>query len=399
MPVYSSFSGNRRGIAVARIVVALLIGSSLLARPAAGQEMRSLKAEFGGDFLVGAALDYEQILGRDQASPEFIARQFSALTAENAMKWERIHPTEEQYVWTYADALTAFARQHGIHVTGHTLVWHRQTPDWVFEDDAGAPASRQLLLSRLESHITTVVGRYRGLVQSWDVVNEAINNDGTPRDSRWRRIIGDDYIAKAFEFAHAADPDALLNYNDFDMYLPAKRAAVIRLVEDLRGAGLPVFGVGMQAHYRLDAPADLGDVEDSIIAFAAAGVAVMITELDVSVLPWPSEAQGAVSIGGRFRHDARFDPYVGGLPADVEQAFNRRYVELFRIFLAHSDEIARVTFWGVHDAQSWKNNWPMRGRTDYPLLFDRNNAPKPALGDVLALKHRVRDESDTLAVR
>lgn len=359
----------------------------------------ALRDVFADDFLIGAALDAGQILGLDQATPEFIAKHFSALTAENAMKWERIHPDEDRYVFDYADRLTAFAKSHGIHVAGHTLVWHKQTPDRVFRDASGRPASRELLLARMRSHIETVVGRYRGQVASWDVVNEALDAGGELRDNRWHRIIGDDYVAKAFEFAHAADPDAFLIYNDFDLYLPAKRDGAIRLLDGLRRKGIPVHGIGMQAHYRLDAPANLQDVEDSIVAFSKAGFDVMITELDVSVLPNPTEAGGAVRVDGRFRHDARFDPYTGGLPASVERQLGQRYVDLFSIFLAHRDAVSRITFWGVNDAQSWKNDWPMWGRTDYPLLFDRENRPKPALFDIVGLEHRVRDERDPPAVR
>lgn len=353
--------------------------------PASSAEL-SLRERFAGDFLIGAALNYEQILGKDQASPEFIARQFSALTAENAMKWQRIHPTEEEFAWDYADKLAAFANENDLHLTGHTLVWHQQTPNWVFEDATGAPASRDLLLARLESHIRTVVGRYKGRVQSWDVINEALDEDGALRATKWRNLIGEDYILKAFEFAHSADPDAKLYYNDFNLYKPEKRAGAIRLVRSLRNQGAIVHGVGMQAHYGLDSPHDLGEVEDSIVAFSNAGLDVLITELDVSVLPYPSEQHGADLANGRFRYDRRLDPYTDGLPAGVERELSDRYVDLFRLFLAHRDKISRVTLWGIHDAQSWKNNWPMPGRTDYALLFDRNNRPKAVVGEILALE-------------
>ena len=382
-----------------RIVLILLTLAAPAAQQALADGAPALREAFADHFLIGAALDTEQILGEDQASPEFIAREFSALTAENAMKWERIHPDEDRYVFDYADRLTVFAKAHGLRVAGHTLVWHKQTPDWVFEDGSGNPASRELLLARMRAHIETVVGRYRGLVHSWDVVNEALDADGRLRDNRWRRIIGDDYVEKAFEFAHAADPDAELDYNDFDLFLPAKRAGAIRLLTGLRKAGIPVHGIGMQAHYRLDWPARLSDVGDSIVAFSRAGFDVMITELDVSVLPNPTEAGGAVREAGRFRHDPRFDPYTGGLPASVAAQFGQRYVDLFSILLAHSDAVSRVTFWGVTDAQSWKNDWPMRGRTDYPLLFDRENRPKPALFRLVALENGVGDERDPPAVR
>jgi endo-1,4-beta-xylanase len=375
------------GMKKAVVAIASLIVAGIVF---ADKEETSLREEFDDFFLLGSALNYEQIMGQDQASLAFIAQHFSALTAENAMKWERIHPTEGSFNWRYADAITEFAGHNGIHVTGHTLVWHRQTPDRVFEDDAGHAASRELLLARMESHIRTVVGRYKGIIHSWDVVNEALNEDGTLRDSRWRSIIGDDYIQKAFEFAHDADPDALLYYNDFNMYKPAKRAGAFELVRRVRQSGLPVHGIGMQAHYSLDSPSNLDDVEDSILAFSSAQLDVLITELDVSVLPAPGEDNV---------YDKAFDPYTGGLPASVTREFEARYRDLMQIFLIHSDKISRVTFWGVHDAQSWKNNWPMRGRTDYPLLFDRDNQPKPVIAELISLKNRVRDERDLPAVR
>jgi len=358
----------------------------------------SLRDEFGDSFLIGAALNYRQIQGEDQASPEFIASHFSALTAENAMKWERIHPGEDKYTWDYSDQLAEFAKNNDIHLTGHTLIWHRQTPDWVFEDGEGNATTRELLLNRMESHIRTVVERYKGVVHSWDVLNEALNEDGSLRDSKWRQIIGDDYIQKAYEFAEAADPGAKLYYNDYNLYKPEKRDGAIRLVRSLQDQGVPVHGIGLQAHYGLKSPANLQDVEDSIVAFADAGVDVLITELDVSVLPSPSEEKGATRVNGRFVHDPRFDPYADGLPEDIEREFTERYGELLRIFLTHRDKISRVTFWGVHDEQSWKNNWPMAGRTDYALLFDRNNEPKAVVDEIIALKNRIRDKSDPLAI-
>jgi endo-1,4-beta-xylanase len=357
----------------------------LVALPANGAEI-SLRDAFDGRFLIGAALNYQQILGNDQASPDFIARQFSALTAESAMKWERIQPVEGEYVWDYADKLAEFANSNDIHLTGHTLVWHQQTPDWVFEDSDGRPATRELLLARLESHIRAVVGRYQGRVHSWDVVNEALNEDGTLRATRWRTIIGDDYLLKAYQFAHSADPQAKLYYNDFNLYKPLKRAGAIKLIRSLRDQGAIIHGIGMQAHYSLDSPSNLKEAEDSIVAFSDAGLDVLITELDVSVLPFPNNQDGADLAKGRFSYDSQFDPYSEGLPDKISREFSDRYVDLFRIFLAHSDNISRVTLWGIHDAQSWKNNWPMMGRTDYPLLFDRNNQPKAVIDEIIAQK-------------
>ena len=248
----------------------------------------SFRDEFSGRFLIGAALKKSQIMGREVGLLDFVASQFSALTAEDVMKWERIHPGEETYEWEATDALVEFCKANDIFLTGHTLVWHQQTPDWVFEDQNGDPASRELLLERMEQHINTIVGRYKGVVPSWDVVNEALDYDGSVRESKWQQIIGNDFVEKAFEYAHKADPQAKLYYNDYNLYKPAKRAGALRLVKSVQDKGIPVHGIGMQGHYGLDHPEDLTQLEDSILAFAELGD-VMITELDITVLPSPEK--------------------------------------------------------------------------------------------------------------
>jgi endo-1,4-beta-xylanase len=270
-----------------------------------------------------------------------------------------------------------------MHLTGHTLVWHQQTPDWVFEDSDGKPASRELLLDRMRKHINTVVSRYKGKVRSWDVVNEGIDEDGSLRSSNWQQIIGDDYIDKAFEYAHAADPDALLFYNDYNMFKPSRRDAVIALVERLRSKGIPIHGIGMQGHFRVDYPESVAIVADAIVAFANLDIDVAITELDVSVLPWPGEKLGGADISDRHAYNLQMNPYANGLTADGERQFNDRYRQLFDIFLDHSDDISRVTLWGIDDSVSWRNNWPMEGRTDYPLLFDRDRQLKPVVRQIV----------------
>ncbi len=344
----------------------------------------SLAKAFEGRFLIGAALSENQIMGKEAAALDLVAHHFNALTAENEMKWERLHPEETRYYWDSADALTQFAAKHGMFVTGHALVWHHQTPDWVFEDEQGQPASRELLLQRMEQHIATVVGRYKDSVQSWDVVNEALNEDGTMRESRWQQIIGDDYVEKAFEFAHKADPDAELYYNDYNLFKPEKRAGAVRLVKSIQEKGIPVHGIGMQGHYGIDNPKDLSVIEDSILAYAPLGK-VMVTELDISVLPFPSEGNEGADIGIDLELQAKFNPYVDGMPDDVNAAYEAQYLNVFKLFLKHQDTISRVTFWGVNDAQSWRNGWPMEGRTDYPLLIDRENNLKPVAYNILEL--------------
>ena len=365
---------------------ALAVALGLTPAALAGEQPEaSLKDAFADAFLVGAALNRDQILGEDPATLALVARQFNAVTAENVMKWEKIHPEEDRFDWTAADALVDFAGAHGMEVAGHVLVWHQQTPDWVFEDADGKPASRDLLLARMERHIDTVVRRYRGRVQCWEVVNEALDEDGSLRRTPWLDIIGEDYLQRAFEYAHRADPEACLYYNDYNMYKPAKRDGAIRLVQGLLEQGIPVSGIGLQGHYGMGHPESLQDFADSIAAVGALGLEAYITEFDLSVLPFPDEQSRSADLSVNLELKAQLNPYADGLPAEVEQRQRERWVALFRILLDHRDTVARVTFWGVNDAHNWKNDWPMRGRTDYPLLFDRNNQPKPAFHDIIAL--------------
>lgn len=347
----------------------------------ADQPEPALKEVFAGRFRVGASLNAEQIHGKIPSDTALVLKHFNTLTAENAMKWESIHPKPQEYTFETADAFVEFGQTHKMFLVGHTLVWHNQTPRWVFEKPEGGPAGRQQLLQRMKEHIETVVGRYKGRVHAWDVVNEAIEADGKMRRSRWMEIIGPDYIARAFEFAHGADPEAELYYNDYDMWKPGKRQAVVSLVNQLREKGLRIDGVGMQGHWGLDYP-DLEEAEKSIETFAALGLKVMITELDVTVLPHASRQTGA-EVGQNYELRKELNPWPDGLPEEMQEKLANRYAEIFALFCKHADQIDRVTFWNVHDGNSWRNNWPVRGRTDYPLLFDRQGKPKPAFHAVV----------------
>jgi endo-1,4-beta-xylanase len=311
-----------------------------------------------------------------------IRQQFNTISPENLLKWGLVHPQPTQYNFKPADDYVAFGQQHKLFIIGHTLLWHQQTPKWVFEDEAGQPASREVLLKRLEDHITTVVGRYKGKIQGWDVVNEAIDDQqGELRKTKWVEILGEDFAAKAFEFAHKADPKAELYYNDYSLYRPEKREGVIKLVKGLQAKGIKVTAIGMQGHYGLRRPS-IEQIKASIVAFAKLGVHVNFTELDIDVLPNPSRRQGA-DISENYAADPRYNPYPAGLPDSVQQQLTQRYADLFALFRKHRDVIDRVTLWGVTDADSWLNNWPIRGRTSYPLLFDRTYQPKPAFQSVV----------------
>lgn len=340
-----------------------------------------LKDAFAGRFRVGAALNGAQFSGRDARGAGLVATHFNTTTPENILKWESVHPERGRYAFDAPDRYVAFGEEHGMFIVGHTLVWHNQTPRWVFEDEAGNPVSRDTLLARMRDHIHTVVGRYKGRVNGWDVVNEALNEDGTLRQTPWMEIIGEDYIAQAFQFAREADPDAELYYNDYSLPNPAKRDGAVALIRTLQAQGVPVTGIGLQGHYNLNAPS-LGRLDSALVAFTDLGIDLMITELDIDVLPRAIRGQGA-DITQNAALQAQVNPYTEGLPDSVQQALAQRYAGLFGLFLDHSDALTRVTFWGVTDGDSWKNNWPVRGRTNYPLLFDREGQPKPAFEAVL----------------
>jgi len=356
----------------------LLLAFSLLV---AEQEPTALKDAFKGSFLIGAALNSAQFTERDARDAAIVKAQFNSISPDNVLKWEKVHPEPDRYDFDLPDQYVAFGEKNHMFIVGHTLVWHEQTPRRVFEDARGNPVDRETLLKRMREHIHTVVGRYKGRVNGWDVVNEAVNDDGTLRQTPWLKVIGEDYIAKAFEFAHEADPKAELYYNDYSLENDAKRTGAIELIRKLRAQGVPVTGVGLQGHYRIDWPS-VDQVDGTVAAFAKLGVKVMITELDIDVLPPATQYRGA-DISLNVELQPKLNPYTNRLPDSVQQALAERYADLFGVFLKHRGALTRVTFWGVTDAGSWLNWWPVRGRTSYPLLFDRDGRPKPAFDSVI----------------
>ena len=344
-------------------------------------DVTPLKTAFEGNFLIGTALDYPALQGRAPMDVAIATRHFNALTPGNSMKPDTLQRTEGQFNFADGDRLVEIAEQSGATPIGHVLVWHEQTPGWFFQAPDGQPPSRELALSRMRQHIATVVGHYKGRVKQWDVVNEALSD--TPgevlRPTPWLKAIGEDYIAQAFRAAHQADPDAILIYNDYNIERSYKRPKALQLLKSLLEQKVPIHAVGIQCHWRMDNP-DFAEVEESIKQFAALGLKVMITELDIGVLP--TQYQGA-NIAAREtmtpEQEAVMNPYTKGLPEDVAQRHAERYRQAFAMFGRHRDVIGRVTLWGSHDGDSWLNNFPVRGRTDYPLLFDRQGKPKPAL--------------------
>lgn len=354
------------------------------ARLVAGPNDPALKDVFKNDFLVGAALNEWQFSGAGEGDCEVatVKKNFNTISPENVLKWESIHPGDGRFNFEPADRYVEFGVKNKMFIVGHNLIWHNQTPAWVFQDQNGAPIGREALLRRMHDHIAAVVGRYKGRIRGWDVVNEAIDEDGSLRQTPWLKIIGEDYLLKAYQFAHEADPEAELYYNEYGMENLPKRKGALALVRKLKEEGAPIAGVGIQGHYKMDWPRP-SQVEDTINAFSALGLKVMITELDISVLPSLTHSPTA-DINLRFELRPEENPYSNSLPAIVQQALAARYAELFQVFVKHRKQVRRVTFWGVTDGDSWLNYWPVRGRTDYPLLFGRDCESKPAFDAVIA---------------
>lgn len=362
------------------VVIGLLTVSCSNTKKITGSTgMPSLKETFKNDFAIGAALNADQIEEKEPNAAALISKQFNAITPENIMKAEVIHPQWDQYNFDLADKLAAYAKKNNIIVNAHTLIWHSQLPAFV-RRMKDADSVRQYFAN----HINTVAGRYDGKVYSWDVVNEALNEDGTMRKSIFPEKLGDDFVVEAFRLAQKAAPNTKLYYNDYNIEQPKKRAGAIALIKKIQAAGVRIDGVGIQGHWRAyNVP--LENIEKSIQEFSALGIEVMFTELDLGVLQNPGEVTGA-DVNQTAAYNAKLNPYTNGLPDSVQEMQSKAYENLFRLFLKYKDQISRVTFWGVNDGQSWLNDWPIRGRTNYPLLFDRQFKPKPAFYKVIETK-------------
>jgi endo-1,4-beta-xylanase len=358
----------------AAALAATLAAGLLLAPLDAGQQA-ALKDLMPKGTVIGVAINQRQFDGTDKAGADLIAAQFNQISPENVLKFGPTQPALDRYNFEPSDKYVEFGVAHHMQIVGHNLVWHSQTGAWVFEGGDGKPAGRETLLGRMRDHVHSVVGRYKGKIHGWDVVNEAIDEEGSLRKSPWQVGIGDDYIAKAFQFAHEADPDAELYYNDFNLEKPAKRAGVIKLVKDLQARGVRIDGIGNQAHWRLETPS-IGEIEEALTDLHGTGLKVMYSELDINLLP----------NAGRDADPAMANPYANGLPDEMQQKLATRYADIFALVVKHHDWISRVTFWGLSDADSWLN----RGRMNYPLLWDRQRQPKPAFKAVVDVLERAR---------
>lgn len=342
----------------------------------------SLKEVFKNDFLIGTALNMQQIEEKDTSAALLVSQQFNAVTPENIMKGEIIQPGWDSFNFKIADELVNYAIKHNMKVNGHTLIWHSQLP--AFMRNMQDPDS---VKQYFEKHITAVASRYYGKIYSWDVVNEALNEDGTLRKSIFLQKLGEDYIVQAFRLAQKAAPDTKLYYNDYNIEQPAKRLGAIDLIKKIQTAGVRIDGVGIQGHWKYNT-VPMQDIEESIKAFGALGIEVMFTELDLSVLPNPWDGNTA-DVSQTAQGSDAMNPYTKELPDSVNAAQAKAYADLFSLFLKYNQYVSRVTFWGVADGVSWLNGWPVRGRTNYPLLFDRQYKPKAAFYSVIKTKRKI----------
>lgn len=349
----------------------------IASRARLGAAVASIREAYRDLFLIGTALDFRRPDEFDAAELEVITSQFNALTPENSMKPGPVHPQEATWNWTVADALVEFATARAMKAFGHTLVWHSQTNPWFFEG-----ADRDLALRRLRNHILTIVGRYKGRIAGWDVVNEAINDGGDAataatenlRDSRWLQTIGPDFLLQAFRFAREADPAVALHYNDYSIESGFKHQSSLVLLKRLIGEGAPITTVGIQGHWSVTGltPERFEQLEQAIENYRALGLKVAITELDVMLT-----GAGGGQLGGRGARGAPPPP-----PApEALQAQAAAYGRLFAIFVKHRNVIDRVTFWGLHDRRSWR-------AFASPLAFDREGRPKPAFEAIIAAAPR-----------
>jgi endo-1,4-beta-xylanase len=335
---------------------------------------KGLKDYYKDYFVVGVAVSPQGLRRADESN--LILQQFGSMTPENAMKMGPIHPQEHQFAWRDADSIAAFAKKNNLKLRGHTLCWHNQTPRWLFIDSSSNPpktVSKELLLKRLKDHITAVVTRYKGTIYAWDVVNEVISDSAGQyfRNSPWYEICGEEFVEKAFEYAHAADPDALLFYNDYNEIDAAKREKIYRLVKGLKDKGVPIHGVGLQGHWAISEPTE-SQLDSTLGRFAALGVKVQITELDVSVYPKEHSRRA------RLPKDS-----ATAYTPELEKKQTEQYEMIFRLFRKYRNVLTSVTFWNVSDRSTWLDNFPVQGRKDHPLLFDRNYKPKKAFWEVV----------------
>ena len=326
---------------------------------------KGLKDYYSDYFPMGVAVAPNSFEGE---SKELILKHFNSVTPENVMKMGVIHPEQDRYNWEPSDKIADFARSHNMKMRGHALVWHQQTGPWIFKaEDGSGKVSKEVLLQRMKSHIDSVVERYKGTIYAWDVVNEAIADDSTQflRKSEWYDIAGEDFIIKAFEYAHKADPEAKLYYNDYNAIIPEKRDRIYKLLKMLVDKNVPIHGVGIQGHWSIFSPSE-AELRKALDMYSSLGLDVQITELDVSLYPWEKEQRDL-----KPGESDEFTP-------ELEQKQIEKYDMFFKVFRDYKNVLTGVTFWNISDRNTWLDRYPVEGRKNYPLLFDENLQPKKA---------------------
>jgi len=369
-------------IAISFIVILLLFSCGNSIKIIDNNEQKvSLSQKFQKYFLVGAAINEGQILQKDQPSVSIIKKEFNTISPENVMKWMFVQPKPNEFYFDHTDKYVQFGLDNNMHIVGHALIWHSQIANFM-----NSIKDSTKMVQHVTNHISTLVNRYKGKIDTWDVVNEALNEDGTLRESIFLKVLGENYLETVYKMAEKYDSNADLAYNDYNLCKPKKREGAVKLIKSLQKNGAKINSVGIQAHWQLTSPT-LEEIETSILAFSELGVKVMFTELDISVLPNPWELSGAEVTQNfkKFEGDKKMNPFPENLPDSVKEKLAKRYENIFKLFVKHKDKISRVTFWGVTDKFSWLNDWPIKGRTNYPLLFDRNYKEKKAYQRIMNL--------------
>jgi len=380
----------------AATIVAAVLFFAGCSNQSSDQTCNTLKDAFSGDFKIGCAINSAIADGRDSIGTALLLANFNAISPENDLKPEVLHPTPDRWNWRAADRYATFGRNNNMFVLGHTLIWHNQTPAHFFNHTDGTPKNHEEMKETLRTYIETVTKHFHGKIDAWDVVNEIIGDDGNYRKTVWTDAFdgdGDEIVKLAFRYASEYTPGTELYYNDFNVWRPSKRDGIVRMIRMLQEEGIRIDGVGIQAHWGLNYPEN-EYIEAAIDSLSSLGIKVMITELDIDVLPISREGQ----VIGRSLHDPLYqleefekylDPYKEGLPDDVQQKLTSRYKEIMQIFYDRRDKIDRVTFWGLNDAMSWKNGSPIPSRTNYPLLWNRDYSAKPALEAILSIPQHI----------
>ncbi|MEM9479803.1 MAG: endo-1,4-beta-xylanase [Verrucomicrobiota bacterium] len=352
---------------------------ALCGQTAFADSPQTLVEAVAGRFDIGVGIGLKPF--QDPENRELVIRHFNYVTPENCMKFASTQPAEGEFRFQKPDAFVQLAQENDLKVLGHCLIWAKddRTPEWFYREGE-KEVSPEVLMARMKTHIRTVVERYRGRVHSWDVVNEAIGtqSDEYLRDSVWANLLNDDFIVEAFRYTRELDPESVLIYNDYNLHEPWRRERMERLVRKLQAANAPIDAIGIQGHFNLN-QVPFEELEQLLILLRSLNMKIAISELDIDVIPrgiWWAD-------GGKNREEvAKINPYPEGPPPEILAQQAEDYAKLFRLFLKYEDVILRVSFWNIHDGESWLNHFPWE-RVNHPLLFDRNREAKPAFDAVM----------------